>query len=126
MQRIFSALGQVFRKSILILSLVGLISLSSLLMTEQLCYAALPPSQQLTPEEEFQRAESSRSPDVREEAYEEATKEAKSPRNEEKAYEENLAGFKEENPGGGLVEGAKGLLDKVRGSGSSSDQLTTP
>lgn len=126
MQRIFSALGQVFRKSILILSLVGLISLSGLLITDQLCYAAVHPNQQVTPEEEFQRAESSQSPDVREEAYEEATKEAKSPRNEEKAYEENLAGFKKENPDGGLVEGAKGLIEKVRGSGSSSDKLTTP
>jgi hypothetical protein len=120
MQRIFGAIRQAFRKSILILSLVSLVSLSSLLIfSSQPSYAAVSPSQQVTPEEEFERAQSSESPEVREEAYEEATKEAKSPRNEEKAYEENLKGYKEENPDGGLVEGAKGLLEKVTGGGST-------
>ncbi len=120
MQRIFGAIGQAFRKSILILSLVSLVCLSSLLIFfNQPSYAATASSQDLTPEEEFQRARSSESPEVREEAYEEATQEAKSPRNEEKAYEENLKGYKEDNPGGGLVEGAKGLLEKVTSGGST-------
>lgn len=120
MQRIFGAIRQAFRKGVLILSLVSLLSLSSLLIFfNQPSYAATASSQNLSPEEEFERAQSSESPEVREEAYGEATKEARSLMNEEEAYEENLEAYKKENPGGGLVEGAKGLLQKVTGSGST-------
>lgn len=127
MQRIFLAVKQILRQSVLIAGLVTLVSLSSLLIFyTQPSYAALGRTQQVSPEEEFERAQSSESPDVREEAYDAATKEAKNLGSEEKAYEENLEAYKEENPGGGLVEGAKGLVEKITGGGSSGGELTTP
>lgn len=113
MQHILSAVGQAFRKSILILSLITLLSLSnSFIFASQPAYAA-----KLTPEEKIDRADnSSAAPAIREESYEEEVEEAKSPAKMEEAYEKDLKEYKESQPDkGGLVEEAKELVEKVTG-----------
>lgn len=122
MQRVLSTLGQIFRKSIVILSLVGLLSLSGLfIFGEQPGYAAS--SKSLSPGEKIDRAYDEAESagireEAREEAYETAAKEAENPRTMEKAYEQDFKAYKEDNPDAqaGLVEEAKELVDKVTGN----------
>ncbi|MBW4577807.1 MAG: hypothetical protein KME08_21465 [Aphanothece sp. CMT-3BRIN-NPC111] len=113
MQHILSVVGQAFRKTILILSLISLLGLSnSFIFASQPAYAA-----KLTPEEKIDRAHNySGAAGIREESYEEEVEEAKSPAKMEKAYEEDLKEYRESQPDkGGLVEGAKELVEKVTG-----------
>ena len=129
MQRIFSTLKQTFRKSILILGLISLISLSSpFIFATQPSYAATP-TQKVTPNQDLSRQEktikqkeivNSRdqgAANSREQAYEEQVQAAADP---DKVYEENLKEYKKENPGEGLVqktvEGAEKLVNKVTGN----------
>ena len=116
MQRILESVKQAFRKSILILALMSLISLSSLFIF------ATQPSLAATPT--FQKPIQQQNIDIdsqnsREQAYEEQVKAAENP---EKVYEENLKDFKKENPDESLVEKtvekAEKLVGKVTGKES--------
>jgi hypothetical protein len=110
MQRIFSALGQALSKSILIVSLIGLLSLSNLsIFSSQPAYAATRVT--TSPKIDYSQAA-----EVREESYEEAVEEAKNPEKMEEVYEENVKEYKETQPDkGGLIEEAKELVEKVTG-----------
>lgn len=114
MQRIFAALKQA-RKSILILALMSLVSLSSLFIFATGPSYAATPNQKLIQQENMDKA--SQTADQREQAYDEQLKAAENP---EKVYEENLKAYKQANPDEGLVEkaveGTKGLVDKVTGN----------
>lgn len=114
MQRILLALGQALRKSVVILCVMSLISVSSLfIFVAQPSYAATAfdkkPAQSSV-------APSSTDTVGREKAYEEAVKDAESIDSIEKVYEENLEEYKEENPDPGLVEKAENLIEKVTGN----------
>ena len=115
MQRILSAIGQAFRKSILILVMLSLFALSSLfIFAEQPSLAApiSPQGQKLIQQEKMDRE--SETANLREQNYEEQVEAAKNP---DKAYEENLKAYKKANPDEGLlertVEGTKDLVNKV-------------
>lgn len=121
MHPIFSALGQAFRKSILVVGLMISISLLGLFTVfVQPSYAATSGGNKLTPEEKIDRAyQYSEATGLREEdrqeAYQEEIKEAQSLESQEKAYEKAEKAFEKANPGPGIVEQAKGLVDKVTG-----------
>ncbi len=114
MQRIFSALGQAVSKSILIVSLIGLLSLSNLFM-----FASQPASAatRLTPEEKVDRAyDLNEAAGTREEIYEEEVEEAQNPAKLNEVYQEELKEYKESQPEKpGLIEEAKELVEKVTG-----------
>lgn len=118
MQRILKSVKQAFRKSILILALMSLISLSSLFIFATQPSKAATPNQKLTPTQKpiQHKTIDIDSQNSREQAYEEQVKAAEDP---DKVYEENLKEFKKENPDEGLVEktveGAEKLVDKVTG-----------
>ena len=112
MQRILESVKQAFRKSLLILALMSLISLSSLfIFATQPSLAATPNQKPIQQQNIDIDSQSSR-----EQAYEEQVKAAQNP---EKVYEENLKDFKKENPDESLVkktvEGAEKLVGKVTG-----------
>ncbi len=111
MQRMFSALKQAVRKSVLVL---GLIMLVSGLFVSQPSLAATP-NQKLVQQQN--REQDSQDANQREQAYEEQVEAAKDP---DKVYEENLKEERRENPGEGVVqktvEGAEKLVDKVTGN----------
>jgi len=104
MQRILSVVGQAVRKSILIVCLMSLLSLSNLFI-----FASQPASATQLSSQQEQAAES------REDSYEEAVEEATNPKKMDEVYEENVKDYKEAQPNKGLVEGAKDLVDKVTG-----------
>lgn len=111
MQKMVAIIKQAFRKSILVLGLVGLL-MSSLLISQP-SYAATP-NQKLMQQEQMEME--SQAAD-REQAYEEQIEAAKDP---DKVYEENLKEERKANPGEGIVEktvqGAEKLVDKVTGN----------
>lgn len=120
MQRMFSAIGKALTKRILLVSLMGLLALSGLFVfTNQPALADRP----LQPQEKIDRAYTmSEATGLREEdrqeAYEEATEAVSSDPKEglEEIYEEDLKAYKQENSNdGGLLGGAKDLVDKVTG-----------
>ncbi len=104
------------RQAILVLVLGSLLSLTSLYFPSgQLSYAATATVQ---PQEEvIQPFKYSQPAGSREEAYEKAAEAAQNPKQLEKAeakeYKAAKKAQKEEQPSSGLVEGAKGLLEKV-------------
>ena len=112
MQRMFSALKQAVRKSVLVLGLISL--LVSGLFISQPSLAATP-NQKLVQQQN--REQESLEADQREQAYEEQIEAAKDP---EKVYEENLKEERKENQGEGVVqktlEGAEKLVEKVTGN----------
>lgn len=117
MQRIFSVLGQAFRKSILILAMLSLISLSSLFIFVEQPSLAAPIStegQKLIQQEKMDKE--SETANLRQQEYEEEVEAEKDP---EKVYEKNLKAYEESNPDEGIiqkaVEGTKGLIEKVTG-----------
>ncbi len=117
MQRIFSTLKQAFRKSILILAMLSLLTLSSLFVFAEQPSLAAPIStegQKLIQQENLDKQ--SQLADEHSEAYEEEVEAEKNP---DKVYRENLKAEKKSNPGEGLVqktiEGAGKLVDKVTG-----------
>jgi hypothetical protein len=95
-----------------------LITLSSFIFIQQPVYASLKSSEKLTPEEkidrayEYNRAAGIRAED-REEAYEQAIKDAENLNTMEKAYERNVKAYKEENPEPNLIEKAEQLVEDV-------------
>lgn len=110
MQRMFLTIKQAFRKSILVLGVIGLF-MSSIFITQP-SYAATPNQkliQHQDMEMESQAAES-------EKEYEEQIEAEKDP---DKVYEENLKEERKGNSGEGIVEktvqGAGKLVDKVTG-----------
>lgn len=111
MQRMFSALKQAVRKSVLVLGLISL--LVSGLFISQPSLAATP-NQKLVQQQN--REQESQDANQREQAYEQQIEAAKDP---DKVYEENLKEERRENPGEGVVqktvEGAEKLVDKVTG-----------
>lgn len=116
MQRIFKSVKQAFRKSILILALMSLISLSGLfIFAAEPSYAA-PVSnagQKLIQQEQMDKQ--SEVANLRNQDYEEQVKASE---DIDKVYEENLKASGESEPGivEKAVEGAKGLVDKVAGN----------
>jgi hypothetical protein len=117
MQRIFSALGQAFRQSSLILGMLSLMILSSVFIFIQQPSLAAPIStegQKLIQQE--QRSKESEAANLRQQAYEDQVKAAK---DIDKVYEDNLKESKKDNSNGGIVEqaveGAKQAVEKVTG-----------
>lgn len=118
MQRILSAIGQAFRKSILILIPVAFIALSGLFIFVEQPSLAAPIStegQKLLQLDKMDKQ--SETANLRNQEYEEQIKAAEDP---DKVYEENLKEFNKENPGEGIVqkavEGTKDLVNKVTGN----------
>ncbi len=129
MQRILSSLKQVLRPKILVLGLMIFISLSGLfIFTQPPSYATtleelklIPPDQRPTPQEKIDRAyEYNRAAGVREErrqeAYEQAIKDAESLDTIEKAYERNLKAERKDNSQPNLLDKAGEIVDKVTGN----------
>lgn len=114
MQRILQALGQALRKSVVIVCLMSLIGVSGLfIFAPQPSYAATAVSKKpVLPDPDVLDPQAGLS---REQAYEEAVKDAESEKSIEKVYEENLEEYKEENPGPSLIEKAEEALEKVTG-----------
>ncbi len=119
MQRILLTLGQAMRRSIFIVGLMTLISLSGLfIFVQQPSYADTSSSGRLTPEEKIDRAyEYSEATGLLEEdrqkAYEQALEDAESTDTIEKAYERNLKAEKGSQPN--LIQKAEELVEKVTG-----------
>ena len=128
MQKILLTLKQTLRSSFLVIGLIIFISLSgSLIFVQQASYATtleelklIPPESKPNSEEKINRA-NEYDPGVgvqeeeREEAYEEAKKDAGSLTTMEKAYERNLKAEQEGKPQETFGEKAKEVIEKVTG-----------
>lgn len=128
MQKILLTLKQALRSSFLVLALMISISLSgSFIFIQQASYATTLEELKLVPaeykpnsEEKINRA-NEYDPGVgvqeeeREEAYEEAVKDAGNLNTMEKAYERNLKAEREQNPPESFGEKAKEVIEKVTG-----------
>ncbi len=115
MHQIFASVKQVFRRSILLVAMLGLL-ISSLLFTQP--SYAVTQNQKLTQFEKMDKQSAVVEGDAidPEQAYEEQIKAEKDP---DKVYRENLKKEKQANPGEGLVEKAiektEELVNKVTG-----------
>jgi hypothetical protein len=119
MQRIISFLGRVLSKNLLIFGLVGLISLSSaVFLADQPSYAATASSQRSTQERASSNGGAAQERELSYEKVAEDAKDAiKNPQKLDEEYDQDLKAYKKEHRGeGGLVEGAKSLLDKATDS----------
>ncbi|MEH2398901.1 hypothetical protein [Nostoc sp.] len=128
MQKILLTLKQALRSSFLVLALMISISLSgSFIFIQQASYATtleelklVPPEYKPNSGEKINRA-NEYDPGVgvqeeqREEAYEEAVKDAGSLTTMEEAYERNLKAEREQNPPESFGEKAKEVIEKVTG-----------
>jgi hypothetical protein len=118
MQRIFSAIGGVLVKRVLMFSLMCLLSVSGLfIFASQPALAERPVSAKIDSAYQTSQA-AGRSQEQRQDAYDEATEAISSDPKQglEEIYEEDLQEYREQNPDrGGLLEGAKELVDKVTG-----------
>jgi hypothetical protein len=122
MQRIFSAIGQALGKGILIFGLISLLSLSGLfIFANQPALADKPLNRPSQSQAAIDRAYTlSEGTGLKEEdrqsAYDKAAGALKDPQGLDKIYEKDLKAYKKINPEeGGLVEGAKDLVEKVTG-----------
>ncbi len=120
MQRIFSAIGQAFGKSILVFSLMTLLSLSGLFVfTNQPALADKPlgrPTDEAVERAYTMSEATGFKEEDRQEAYDEAAEAINDPKGLDKIYQEDLKEFKQENPGAtGLVQEAKKVVEKVTG-----------
>ena len=128
MQKILLTLKQVLRSSFLILALMISISLSgSFIFIQQASYATtleelklVPPEYKPNSQEKINRANEydpgvGAQEEQREEAYEEAVKDAGSLTTMEEAYERNLKAEREQNPPESFGEKAKEVIEKVTG-----------
>ena len=121
MQRIFSVIGQAFAKRVLVIGLISLLSLSSLLIFPNQPALADRSNRASQAEETINRAYTmSEGTGLQEEARQEAYDETAEAIGDnpkagiEEIYEEDLKAYRSENPDeGGLLEGAKNLIDKV-------------
>lgn len=119
MQKIRVILGKAVRRSLVVLSLVCLLSFGSLGQPiAQPAYAAATTTDpQLAPSEKAEEmAGYPEETGSRERGYEEAKQDAENLKTEEDAYERNLQAYEERKPDTGLVEGAKGLIEKITGN----------
>ncbi|MEH2242485.1 hypothetical protein [Nostoc sp.] len=128
MQKILLTLKQALHSSFLVLALMISISLSgSFIFIQQASYATtleelklIPPEYKPNSGEKINRA-NEYDPGVgvqeeqREEAYEEAVKDAGSLTTMEEAYERNLKAEREQNPPESFGEKAKEVIEKVTG-----------
>ena len=127
-QKILLTLKQALRSSFLVVGLIIFISLSgSFIFVQQASYATtleelklIPPEYRPNSQEKVNRA-NEYDPGVgvqeeeREEAYEEAIKDAGNLSTMEKAYERNLKAEREQNPPESFGEKAKEVIEKVTG-----------
>ncbi len=116
MQRFLSALGQ-FRKTILIVGTISLLTLSGLFIFVEQPSLAAPVSaggEKLIQQEKQDKE--SQAANLRQQSYEEQVNASK---DIDKVYEENLKTYEKENPGEGFiektVEATEKLVDKVTG-----------
>ncbi|HBB36046.1 MAG TPA: hypothetical protein DDZ80_20025 [Cyanobacteria bacterium UBA8803] len=116
MQRFFGAIKQRLSKNILVLTLMGLLSLSGLfIFTQQSALAAV--DNPLTTLPESNKTELGLPEQQQQTAYEEATEALQDPkRGVQKLYEEELAEYQESQPDKGLVESAKELVQDITGN----------
>jgi hypothetical protein len=105
-KNIISSVGQVFRKSFLVLSLVSLVLSNVFIFSQQPAYASTKVNQTETNEPAYV---------TEAESYEEAVQEAQNPRKMDKAYKENVKEYKEIQPDKGIIEEAKELVEQVTG-----------
>ncbi len=117
MKKIIKNFQQALRQSVFLVGLMLFISSSNLLVTMSPSYST---DISLTPEEKIDRAyEYSEATGIREEerqeAYDEAVKDAKDNKTMEKAYERNLKaeGIEDRQPG--LIKKAEELVEKITG-----------
>jgi hypothetical protein len=115
MQRILAAIGQFIRSSLVVIALVGLLSLSSLIIS-QASYAGNTNVSNFRADQVNPSTAEKQSVEKREQAYNNATKVAKQPEGLEQEYERNLESYEEAQPNSGIVEGAKQLIEKVTGN----------
>ncbi|MEH2012684.1 hypothetical protein [Nostoc sp.] len=128
MQKILLTLKQALGSSFLVLALMISISLSgSFIFIQQASYATtleelklVPPEYKPNSGEKINRANEydpgvGAQEEEREEAYEEAVKDAGSLTTMEKAYERNLKAEREQNPPESFGEKAKEVIEKVTG-----------
>jgi hypothetical protein len=124
MQRFFSVIKQAFRKNIVILGLMSLLSLSGLFIFGQqsvLAASDKPLNNPSQKEETVDRAYTIRQgvglqEEDRQEAYDAAANAITDPKGLDKIYEEDLKAYKETQPDTGLIEGAKELIKEVTGN----------
>lgn len=118
MPKILGKFKQALSKTILSFALLVLVSCSTLFSFQQPSYAVPTRAYNLTPEEKIDRAynyseATGLNEEKRQEAYEQAVKDAQSPQTVEKAYERNLKAEKAENPEPNLLEKAEQVVEKV-------------
>lgn len=114
MQRTFSYLGKVIRKSFLVMGLIGLLSLSGLsIFSPQPSLAAAYKDNSPVLQKGINADSNSQSVENREEAYDKAIKAIDSPTGLEKVYEKNLDKYEKENPQPGIIESAKEMIKEV-------------
>jgi hypothetical protein len=124
MQRFFSVIKQAFRKNIVMLGLMSLLSLSGLFIFGQqsvLAASDKPLNNPSQKEETVDRAYTIRQgvglkEEDRQEAYDAAANAITDPKGLDKIYEEDLKAYKETQPDTGLIEGAKELIKEVTGN----------
>jgi hypothetical protein len=106
-------LVSIFHKSILVTVLVGLMGWLSFSFVVEPAYAAVSNQNKIEPSLNLEN----QSIETREKAYEQEVNIGNTPEDLEKQYEKNLQEYREQNPDeGGLVDQAKGLLDKATGN----------
>jgi hypothetical protein len=113
MQQVMSSLWQVVRKGLLLIVCVSLFNvLGWFSLSTQPSYAVS------SPEEYLNEIRKDQSMKDRQEAYKEATEVTEDPKmGVEKEYEREVDQYFEEHPDeGGVVQGAKELVNKVTGS----------
>ncbi|MDB9513348.1 hypothetical protein PN499_19320 [Kamptonema animale CS-326] len=118
MKRILSTLGQAFRKSILAVCLMSLISLTGvMILPGQPAYAAIvdiSSNQTKTGATIEGFSKDNKAVVNRDEAYEEAVKATEKPKvGIEKVYEQDLHAYQEENPPESILEKAEEAIDKI-------------
>ena len=112
MQRILAAIGQFIRSSLVVVALVGLLSLSSLIIS-QASYAGNTNVPNFRADQINPSTAEKQSVETREQAYNNATRVAKDPDGLSQEYERNLESYEEKHPDAGIVKGAKQLIQKV-------------
>lgn len=113
MQHIISALVRSLRQGLLLVLALGLFSFSGWFTFSQPSYAALS-----TPEEAFQEIQRDQAQQDRQGFYKQQIQITEQPKTgAEEEYEQNIEQYYQEHPEeGGIVEGAKELVNKVTGS----------
>jgi len=117
MRQIIKKINQALSQTVFLVGLMLFISSSNLLVAMSPSYST---DISLTPEEKIDRAyEYSEATGIREEdreeAYDEALKDAKNNKTMEKAYERNLKAEGMDNRQPGLIQKAEELVEKITG-----------